>query len=384
MEMTAQAPEWWDDGWPEWRTQAPWVMHEMVAAQPDLVEPMLADREAADVGVLVREAAERGEPIVVSGCGSSEHGAQAISLLLDEGLRQRGFRGGLVEARQALDSAIDPRPGGVFIAVTHDGGTRATALAAEGARDSGAVVAVVTRNSSAAITSAASVVVRVPIADRSWCHTVAYTGAILAGAAIGAAVATKPVAAKPVREYLAEALTEDGQAERLAVRLWGAAPLVIAGAGPDEITAKEFALKVEEGPRMPAVGRHVETLLHGHLAGNGPATRLVLISVAPGGMRQAARFHCAATAAAKTGMPVGAIVSPEIGTRLDAGVEKVVLPEALPTEGALLTRLLGGAAGLQRVTLALIEMAGINPDLIRREERVYWEAASLGDESTEW
>ena len=44
--------------------------------------------------------------------------------------------------------------------------------------------------------------------------------------------------------------------------------------------------------------------------------------------------------------------------------------------------LLGGAAALQRLTLALVAVAGVNPDLIRGEEAPYREAAALVEDST--
>jgi len=384
--MAANTPDWLTDGWPEWRTAPTWVMAEMVASQPELVEPMLADPAAGEVARLALEAAGRGEPVVVSGCGTSEHGARAIARLLDAGLRGRGLRGGLVEARQALDAALDPRPGGLFVAVTHDGGTRATELAAEAAKSVGARVAVVTGNAAAPIAGIADAVIVVPLRDRSWCHTISYSGAILAGGAVAAAILGERIDPAPLREHLAQAAQEDGQAATVAEALRGAAPLIVAGLGADEITAVELALKVEEGPRLPAVGRNLETLLHGHLAGNGPATRLALVAVEPLGPRRDARLALASQAAVRSGLSPAAILSPEAAATpgLVTPAGRMVLPAAPATPLPALPALLGGAAALQRLTLALAALEGVNPDLIRREEARFREAAAIAEATADW
>ena len=45
----------------------------------------------------------------------------------------------------------------------------------------------------------AELVVTTPVADRSWCHTIAYTSAILAGAALAEAIAPQGLDAGAVR-----------------------------------------------------------------------------------------------------------------------------------------------------------------------------------------
>jgi hypothetical protein len=50
----------------------------------------------------------------------------------------------------------------------------------------------------------------------------------------------------------------------------------------------------------------------------------------------------------------------------------------------LLSSLLQSAVAVQLMTLGLVELAGTNPDLIRREERAYREAALIGDSSADW
>ena len=283
-------------------------MAEMVSAQPELVAPILGDPGAVDIARLVTEAVGRGEPVVIAGCGTSEHGAQAIARLLDAGLRQRGLRGGLVEARQALEAAVDPRPGGLFVAVSHDGGTRATLLAAEAARHAGARVALVTANAQGQIAAYADAVVVTPLRDRSWCHTMAYSSVILAGGAV-AALAEATLDPGSLRASLAAAVVEDGRGGTFAAGLWGKRPLLACGAGVNETSACELALKVEESPRLPCIARHLESLLHGHLAACDAVTELVLLGVDPAGSRRDARLALSARAAVRVGMAAAAVLA---------------------------------------------------------------------------
>ena len=137
---------------------------EMVASQPALVAPILANPQAADMAQVILDVDESGEPIVVTGCGTSEHGAIAVAELLDAALRQRGARGGRVEARQAFEATLDPRAGGLCLAVSESGGTRATLLALEAARDVGATTATITANPQGQAASTVGLVMLTPAA----------------------------------------------------------------------------------------------------------------------------------------------------------------------------------------------------------------------------
>ena len=75
---------------PEWRDAAPYVMDDMVSLQPALAEDILGMHEPAGVVAgAIGAALAADEPIVVVGCGTSEHGSQVIADLLDEAIRAR-------------------------------------------------------------------------------------------------------------------------------------------------------------------------------------------------------------------------------------------------------------------------------------------------------
>jgi glutamine---fructose-6-phosphate transaminase (isomerizing) len=383
----ADRPAWYTDDYPELRSARPWVTEEMVASQPGLVAPILSHPQATQLAQVILDVDESGEPIVVTGCGTSEHGAMAVAELLDAALRHRGARGGRVEARQALEAALDPRPGGLCMAVTESGGTRATLLAVEAARDAGAATAAITANPDGAASSTVDVALLTPQRDKAWCHTVAYTSAILAGAALAAEIAEVDLDAGEIADWMAEAVRSDEAEREVARALRGLTLLHIVGSGADRTTARELALKIEEGARRPAVARDLETLLHGHFVACGPDTGLIVILTDDrGGERRWRRAARGLEAAARLGMPAAGIFSPAAARATPENLTpagRIVLPtgtDALPP----LRALLGGAAALQRLTLAMAAEAGVNPDLIRREEAPYRDAAALVEDRQDW
>src|SRR5579862_7067936 len=76
--------DWHTDAFPELRPGPPWVMQEMIAAQPTLVEALLAsppDGTAQAAASITAALADR-RLVTVCGCGTSEHAADAIAALI--------------------------------------------------------------------------------------------------------------------------------------------------------------------------------------------------------------------------------------------------------------------------------------------------------------
>jgi fructoselysine-6-P-deglycase FrlB-like protein len=349
----------------------------MVAVQPELARSMLESPPdgVAELAAAIRSAVAAGEPVSVIGCGTSEHGALAIAALVDEAVGGAATAPGAptattasppawppaVAARQSLDAAERPQHGGVCVGISHDGGTRATALALEAAGAGGALTALVTNRPGGSASKPAARVVVTPKHDDSWCHTVAYTSSILVGAALARELGVEGIDAAGAEALLSTAL----QRPPAAAALTGAERVLCVGAGLDLITARELALKLAEGARVPSAALHLESLLHGHLAGEDSHTALVLVESDPAVERVDRRAALAAAAVGAIGMPVLTLLP----------------PEGVPGAAA---RLLAGAAELHRLTLALAAHRGVNPDLIRREEEPYRRAGELGDGAGDW
>jgi len=382
--VTTGDRDWLTDELPELRVAPPWVMEEMIFAQPRLAAPILGDDrpEVVRLQEVVAAAAAAGEPVVVVGCGTSEHAAFVVAELLTDSFRRAGFAGAWAEARQALDAALDPRPSGVCLAISHDGGTRATRLALEAAKESGALTGLVTACADPACWSGADHVVVTPVHDDSWCHTLAYTSAILAGARIaGVAGAEASAAAAGVIEAT---LGRRAELEAAAAQLDRCGRIVSAGLGLDQANAGELALKIAEGARISTTVYHLETLLHGHLAGcDAGTTSLVLLALDPRqGARRDRRFALVAEAVRVIGIPTVALAPQALLATLPREVHGVAF-EPSPSQ-PLLGALLQSAVAVQLLTLGLVGLAGTNPDLIRREERLYREAALIGDATPDW
>jgi fructoselysine-6-P-deglycase FrlB-like protein len=172
--------------------------------------------------------------------------------------------------------------------------------------------------------------------------------------------------------------------EAAAAHLNRSGRIVAAGLSMDQVNASELALKIAEGARIPTTAYHLETLLHGHLVGcDVGETSLVLIALDPrADTRRDRRFALVAEAVRTIGIPLVALAPASLLEVLPAGIRGVTLEPS--SAEPLLSSLLQGAVAVQLLTLGLVGLAGTNPDLIRREERAYREAALIGDATPDW
>jgi len=368
------APEpWAPSTMPARRASPPYAMTEMIAAEPALAA-RVADRAVHDPATAalvewIRDSADGREPITTTGCGTSEHAAMAAAELVANAIGSR--RGHLVRSRQALDVARDPQAGGLLLGFSHEGGTRTTNEALARSRQAGARTALVTVSGRSPGAASVELVLQTREQDQSWCHTVGYLSPLVVAAALAAAIAGELLDAVAVRALL-EVATDDEAATEAAKSLSACAQLVIAGAGIDYVSARELALKVEEGSGLPATALHTETLRHGHLAAATQETGLVLILTdrEPEGEQVRERALGALQSARILGMPavgiLGARVGPAVPLELTpAG--RLTAPEAnliRPASEAIL----GSAIPLQLLAERLARARGRNPDPIGRDD----------------
>jgi glutamine---fructose-6-phosphate transaminase (isomerizing) len=382
---------WAETDMPSLRDGPPWHMTEMIEAEPALAERLLtrlADpaSSAVDLAEQIRATAHRRAAIVITGCGTSEHGAMAAAEILREAMRGAGLpwrlgEGGAPVAAQAFEASLDDElgAGGLVIGISHEGGTWATNRALERARSSGAAIGLVTVSDRSPAGKLADVVVATEELDRSWCHTIGYLAPILAATAVGAHLSGRPVDPAAVRALLAAGLGADRTAavERLAAALAPLDRIVVVGSGADRVAARELALKLEEGTHLPATARDLETLLHGHLAGMDAGTGLVLIAADEANVEaRRARAAGALRAGQAIGCVVGAIAGrayrDTIRAELVVGADVGAADSDLPTAAAAL---LATAVPLQLLTERIARIRGTNPDPIRRDDPAYLRAA---------
>jgi glutamine---fructose-6-phosphate transaminase (isomerizing) len=317
---------------PEQRPGPPWIMEDMIWAEPELPQQIAGGDAAARLASHLRTALDAGEPVLFTGCGTSEHAARASAALV----------GGA--SRDAFETRLDPPSRGLVVGISHEGGTAATLDAARGASQAGAQVLLVTAFPERA--PAGVEPIGTPLHDRSWCHTAAYLSPLLLHALFAG------LQAERARELIDAQLAARAERGEDAQRLAGCKRLLVVGSGVDEITGSELALKIEEAAHVPTTPLGVEKVLHGHLPAADGDTGLVLLRFDPqqSGERDA-RSADVAAATAVLGMPTVALGAPEATTRAEA--------------------LVAGAAALQVLTLELSHALGTNPDLIRRDEPLY-------------
>ena len=269
---------------PSRRDGPPWWMTEMIDAEPALSGRLLRrlgvvrrssgvpgvparleapgrDTPAGRLAAAIRIALEGGDPVVVTGCGTSEHGAMAFAAIVGDAAERAGLRGsgkpGSVLARQAFEASLAPQRGGLIIGISHEGGTGATLAAMNAAAARRAKVAAVTVSRSAPIGTLTALVLETAEIDRSWCHTIGYLSPILAAIAVGAALTGEARDADPVaiRALLAAGLGQAPPAERIAAELAGCREVIVVASGADTTAGRELALKVEEATWLPTAFR---------------------------------------------------------------------------------------------------------------------------------
>ena len=389
------APDPWDYlPMPALRSAPPWSMAEMIAAEPALAgriaARLLADGSAQALADAVRRAATTGGPVLVTGCGTSEHAALATAAFLGEAWRSAGLPGRKPESVQALELSLDPPDGGLVIGVSHEGGTAATMAALEASRSRGAQTALITASRGAPASGLAGTVLATLELDQSWCHTVGYVSPIVAAATAAALLAGEAPDPAACGARLATGVeaahgsAADGTRPDVGLgrAIAAARHLIVVGSGADRTSARELTLKVEEASYVPSASRNLETFLHGHLPATGADTALVLVLLERGGLdARTRRARQALAAAAAVGIRAGAILGADAAARIPGELTpagRIVVPEqpALPNAVAAL---LGAAAPLQLVTLEVAHARGTNPDPIRRDDPTYLRAAEIAD-----
>src|SRR5690606_25623552 len=207
--------------------------------------------------------------------------------------------------------------------------------------------------------------------DQSWCHTVGYLSPVVAGAMLALRVAGKRSDAPAIRSAL-EANDDHRGPASLAAGLTGTDRIVVIGSGPDLVTARELALKISEGARLPASAYDVESVLHGHLAAATRWTGLVLVATdeairSPGVLDRVQAVLAATTA---LGMPAAAILGERTAAAIstDATTAGRIVLARTTRVSAITGALLGPILPLQLLADRLARARGVNPDTLGRED----------------
>ena len=380
------APDpWASTDMPSLRDRPPYHMTDMIAAEPAvarrLVAALAGPGAAADLAAAVKAAVERGEPVTIVGCGTSEHAALATAEILAEAVVAAGHDRAIVMAVQAFEASLRPPAAGLVIGVTHEGGTAATNAALAAARAAGRQIAVITVTGRSPAGSIADIVVETSELDMGWCHVIGYLSPIVAAAAVGAHVSGRSLDGNAVAGLLASGTRDTAGAERIAAGLAEATRIIVIASGADRSAGRELVLKIEEGSWVPSAYRDLETFLHGHLPAVGGSTAVVLLLAdREGRAERVTRGRQALAAARAVGARTAAIVTATGTSELDAELTlgRITVDEAadLPSPVAAI---LATVTPLQLVTERLSRARGTNPDPIRRDDPIYRAASDAAE-----
>ncbi len=375
---------------PSPRSGPPFHMTEMIAAQPAIAARILDSLADARSGAgrlagAVGQAASSGAPVVVTGCGTSEHAALGVVEILREAIRAAGMQGGpaAIVAAQAFELSLDPPSSGLVIAVSHEGGTPATNAAIAASAAAGAQTALITASAHSPGGQLAEIVVETVEVDQSWCHTVGYVSPLVAAAAVGAHLSSRDIDPDDAADLLESGADDEAGAEAIAAALADARTLLVIGSGADRPAARELVLKVEEASWLPSAMRDVETFLHGHLPSTDNSTGLVLILTDPDRRAERiARARQALAAARVVGVRSAAILAADVDPAIDPELTPAgrLIVEEAPDLPAPVAALLGSAPAVQLLAERLARARGTNPDPIRRDDPRYAEASAAAEQ----
>jgi glucosamine--fructose-6-phosphate aminotransferase (isomerizing) len=310
------------------------AMRETMWRQPADLRALLAD--PAPVEAAARRLA--GKRLFLVGTGTSWHAANHSAWFL---------RAAGVDARpvQGMDAAVygtGAGAGDALVVLSHRNTKRFTTAAGGNARSEGIELVVVGGRGSPGVD------VETTEQERSSAFTASHLGALMRMAQLATLLGAELGDLAAVPDAVEQVLAGAGPGVKPPERL-----LELTGAGPNQWTAAEGALKVRETCYVATEGLSVEQLLHGPAVALDRRDALVCLD---GGGPGADRVEAVAAAAEQTGAAVYRVRERDLGEQLS------VFP---------LT------ASVQRIALELAETLGTNPDNFREDEHQAWRAVGL-------
>jgi glutamine---fructose-6-phosphate transaminase (isomerizing) len=341
------------------------ALYQTIQSQPAVVRAVLgaAPAEAEQAAAMLAGA----QRVFLVGTGTSSHAAVVGEHLLR-------LAGSDAYATTAFDFAVYPRPlrpTDALVAISHRGTKRYGGQAI--ARAVAAGVPVIGLTGQGSPMEGPSIVLRTAPPETSATHTASYLGnltglALIAahlGARAGANVADLRAALAQLPESIAALLATESAIEPVARALAARGRMILIGAGPNVVTAREGALKVKESSYLVAEGFEIETALHGGLqsleagdvavviAAQGPALPRLLDAI------RALRLIGTRVLVVADARAAGSIPTDEATTVVTyAGV-----PE--PLSPVLAT------VPLQLLASLTADLCGTNPDSFRADNPVY-------------
>jgi glucosamine--fructose-6-phosphate aminotransferase (isomerizing) len=301
-----------------------------IRAQPDALAAMLGSAKTRDQIRVTAEGLHRARRIWIVGTGTSFHAAELGASMLQLAGRQAQA----VPSMQFVDFAPIIGPQDAVIVITHTAETAYALSTRAQTFGAGLDLVMITKRGSG-FPEAIETVDK----ESAETYTISYTTALLALAMLAKELGADGLSDDDlggVPGAVAAAIAEPGiedivRPERM---------MVLVGAGPAAVTAREGALKIREGARFLAEGFDAEYLLHGSAVPLDERDRLIALGPPdPAGLVEAV-----AVSAAAEGLGV---------TRLQEGADLPMLLAQIPL-----------TVRLQLLTLRIAIERGQDPDTV--------------------
>jgi len=312
------------------------AMRETMAGQPAALRALLADAAPVEAAA----SALAGRPVWLVGTGTSWHAAHHGAWLL----REAGVEAWPVEAADCAAYGPAPAAGNGLLLLSHTGAKRHARTVLERARAAGVTcVRIGARGTGADLETVER--------ERSSAYTASHLGALLRLAQLARALGAELGDLDAIPDAVASALDGPGPAVAPPARL-----LELTGAGANQWTAAEGALKVREAARIATEGLAVEQLLHGPAVALGADDALVCLD---GGGPLAGRVEEVAGLAEAGGVRVHRVAERDLSEPLS------IFPLTV---------------AVQRIALESAEALGTDPDAFGYDvpgRKEAWEAVEL-------
>lgn len=360
------------------RSSHPFWMYEELRAAPAALDSLLSpDEPARRHRAALGQRLAGARRVYLTGCGTAYHAALVGRSLLSD------FTDGHIDARavQAFELASYERdaPGrdDVLIVLSHSGKPTASNAALARARSAGAFCLTITGDTESLAARNAQAVFDTGYGEvKSFAYTISYSLMLaaladLAVCAVAASAGDEGAAVllqtqvQAIAAQHREALALDGQVRALAERLAGQERFIFAGAGSNQATAMEAALKMRETNYSDSASMEMEEVLHGPVATLGD---IVLVVIAPPGPGRARALDLLRAARILGGTTVALGESGDTELESTAGdyLPLPTCPEALSPAPYHVP--------LHLFSYWLAVAKGHNPDLMRRDDPRYLQA----------
>lgn len=249
------------------RTEHPFDMYDSIQAQPSVFKEVVNQNQEQikELEKLLTAA----NKIFLVGTGTSYHAAWTSSFILKSQVKDR-----IILPQTAIDFALYEQavnPEDVVVVFSHRGTKKYSLQSLEKANKRGAKAILITGKGGGQHAET-DLTIETVDQEKSSAHTVSYTAAVaIMVGAVGGPVESLSAALGQCLE-LENIMSKEAEQSKDARKVW------IVGGGPNEVIAKEIALKIKETSYMVTEGVGVEELFHGPFQSADPKDWFILLA----------------------------------------------------------------------------------------------------------